>query len=124
MMMVRGVRGATTIDEDTPNAIHKATQELLATMVEENDIEEEYVASIMFTTTQDLTSAYPAKAAREIGWQFTPLMGAVEMNKTDGLKHCIRILIHWNTEKSLQEINHVYLNGAANLRPDLKKEKC
>ncbi len=118
-MMFRGVRGATTVDENTAEAITSATQELLWTMIEINGIEEEYVASVIFTTSPDLNAVYPAAAARQVGWQRTALLGAQEADVVDGLKHCIRILIHWNTNKRLEEIQHVYMRGAERLRPDL-----
>jgi len=123
MLMLRGVRGATTISENTEYAIVEGTKALLRRMIEENGIEEETVASVIFTTTPDLTAAYPAKAARQIGWTYTALMGCQEMDVPGGLSHCVRILIHWNTEKSQQELHHIYLNGAEQLRPDRSKKK-
>lgn len=118
MMLVRGVRGAITVDENTEEAIVSATRELLTAMIDANGIEEEYVASVIFTTTSDLNAAYPAKAARMAGWTYTALMGAVEADVPGGLERCIRILVHWNTTKSLTELVHVYMNGAEKLRPD------
>jgi chorismate mutase len=118
-MMFRGVRGATTAEEDTVEAILSATKELLQQMIEVNGIEEEFVASAIFTTTPDLTAAYPAAAARQIGWTRIALMGAQEMDVPDGIKRCIRILIHWNTTKNLDEIRHIYMRGTERLRPDL-----
>lgn len=118
-MMVRGVRGATTVDNDNGDDIVLATKELILAMIEANDMAEEDVASVMFTTTPDLTSAYPAKGARLAGWTRTALMGFQEMDVSSGLARCIRVLIHWNTSKSLDEIQHVYLRGAMGLRPDL-----
>ena len=118
-MMFRGVRGATTVDENTAEAITNATKELLRAMIEINGIEEEYVASVIFTTSPDLNAMYPAAAARQVGWQRTALLGAQEADVPDGLKRCIRILIHWNTNKRIDEIQHVYMHGAESLRPDL-----
>jgi chorismate mutase len=118
-MMFRGVRGATTVEENTAEAITNATQDLLRAMIEINGIEEEYVASVIFTTSPDLNAVYPATAARQVGWQRTALLGAQEADVPDGLKRCIRILIHWNTNKRLDEIQHVYMRGAERLRPDL-----
>jgi chorismate mutase len=74
---------------------------------------------VIFTTTPDLSAAYPAKAARDLGWRRTALLGCVEMNAPTGIPRCIRILIHWNTTKALDEIQHVYMRGALTLRPDL-----
>ena len=118
-MMIRGVRGAITVEENTKDAIWSATQELLETMVERNKINEDDVASILFTTTPELNAAYPAKAARMFGWSRTALMGFVEADIKGGLKMCIRVLIHWNTDKSMDDITHVFLREAAQLRPDL-----
>lgn len=121
MMIVRGVRGATTVPENTAEAILTATEELLRAMIAANSIDPEYVASVMFTTTPDLTAAYPAVAARRIGWTLTPLMGFQEANVPGGMPYCIRVLIHWNTEKRLDDVIHVYLRDAARLRPDITR---
>ena len=121
-MMIRGVRGAITVADNTEEAIWSATRELLETMVGRNSINEDDVASILFTTTPELTAAYPAKAARMFGWSRTALMGFVEADITDGLKMCIRVLIHWNTDKSMDEIHHVFLRDAVKLRPDLQAD--
>jgi chorismate mutase len=118
-MMFRGVRGATTVDENTAEAILSATKDLLQAMIEANDIEEDSVASVIFTTSPDLNAVFPAQAAREIGWKRTALMGAQEVDVPGGLQRCIRILIHWNTTKTLDDILHVYMRGAEKLRPDL-----
>lgn len=118
-MKFRGVRGAITADANTADAILSAARQLLLAIIEANGIEEEDVASVIFTTTADLTAAYPAKAARDLGWRRTALLGALEMDMDDGIKHCIRVLIHWNTPKGLDEIVHVYMLGAIALRPDL-----
>jgi chorismate mutase len=118
-MMVRGVRGATTVESNTAETILAATQELLQKVVEINGIVEEDVASVFFTTTADLNAVFPAAAARRFGWHRVALMGSQEANIVDGLPRCIRLLIHWNTAKSLDEIQHVYMHGAEKLRPDL-----
>ena len=117
-MMIRGVRGATTVAADNAEKILEGTEELLRILIESNGIEEEQVASVIFTTTPDLTQAYPARAARVIGWEHTALMGMQEMDNPNGIPLCIRVCIHWNTEKGLKEIVHVYMNGAEKLRPD------
>jgi chorismate mutase len=123
MIACRGVRGATTVEEDTPDTILSATRELLVQMVEANGICPEDVASVMFTTTPDLTSEYPALAARQLGWHDVALLCAHEMNVPHSLKHCIRILLHWNTDKLASEIQHVYIKGAISLRPDRAVEQ-
>jgi chorismate mutase len=122
-MMFRGVRGATTAGSDTADAILAATSELLQAMIDANGIEEDDVASVVFTTTPDLTAVYPAKAARDLGWRRTALLGCQEMDVPGGLARCIRILIHWNTTRTLDEIQHIFLRDAVRLRPDLYDEQ-
>ena len=117
-MICRGVRGATTIEEDTPEAILRATRELLAFMIRLNDIDSVDVASAIFTTTFDVVSQYPALAARQLGWMDVPLLCGHEMDLPGGLPRCIRVLIHWNTDTPQADIQHVYLNEAQALRPD------
>lgn len=117
-LVCRGVRGATTVEENTDQAILSATRELLFMMIRANNIEVEDVASAIFTTTRDLDASYPALAARQLGWYDTALLCGHEMNVPGGLPRCIRILVHWNTTSSLKEIVHVYLHGAKHLRPD------
>ena len=118
-MSVRGVRGATTVDQDQPELIVAATKELLEAVVKDNGILIEDIASCWLTTTPDLTSQFPAVAARELGWSDVPLLCAHEMAVTGALPKCIRVMLHWNTVRSQKEIQHVYLKGAAALRPDL-----
>lgn len=118
-LMLRGVRGATTAEANTADEIIGATVDLLQAMISYNGIEENDVASVIFTTTPDLTAAFPAKAARDLGWHRTALLGCQEMDAADGIPRCIRVLIHWNTSRSLDEIRHVYMRGALALRPDL-----
>ena len=117
-MHCRGIRGATTAEENTAEAILAATKELLALIVEANDLRVDDVASAIFTATPDLTATFPAKAAREMGWRGMALLGAQEIRVPGSLERCIRVLIHWNTEKRAAEIRLVYLRGAQALRPD------
>lgn len=117
-VVCRGVRGATTADANTPEAIVAATRELLAELVRANGIASVDVASVFFTTTPDLTAAFPARAARDLGWTDVALLGATEMDVPGAPGRCIRILIHWNTVKPQDAIRHVYLRGAEGLRPD------
>jgi chorismate mutase len=116
--LCRGVRGATVAEANTHQAILDATRELLARLVEANGIQPADLASTIFTTTPDLTAVYPAIAARELGWTDVALLCTHEMNVAGGLARCIRVLLHWNTNKSPQEIVHIYMNGAERLRPD------
>lgn len=119
-MSVRGVRGATTIPEDTAEAIIQATQELLLAIIEANpSLRPNDIASVLFTVTEDIRAAYPAQAARELGWIDVPLMDALEIPVAGSLSKCIRVLITWNTNLSQIDVRHVYLREAARLRPDL-----
>lgn len=116
LMRCRGVRGATFVPEDTSEAILAATRELLGAIVVANGIATEDIASAFFTTTPDLHSVFPARAARELGWTDVPLLGATEMDKEGGPGKCIRVLLHWNTTRRQDEIVHVYLRGADAMR--------
>lgn len=118
-MKFRGVRGAITVEENTAGAIWSATAELLQTLIAANGIEEDDVASVIFSCTPDLNAAYPAKAARDLGWRQVALMGCVEMDVPGGVPRCIRVLIHWNTTRRNAELRHVFLRGAQALRPDI-----
>lgn len=113
------MRGATTASEDSPTAILEATRELLETLRAENDIQPEDIASIFFTTSHDLSSAFPAAAARELGWHRVPLLCSTEIPVPGGVQRCIRVLIHINTTRGQEEIRHVYLREASRLRLDL-----
>ena len=121
-MTCRGVRGATTVDRNAAEAILAATRELLTVMKQRNDFAIEEIGSIIFTTTADLDAVYPAVAARDLGWTATPLLCMQEMAVPGSLASCIRVLLHWNTDRDVDEIEHVYLRGARALRPDLVKE--
>lgn len=115
-MRCRGVRGATFVEADTPEAILSATRELLAAIAEANGIATEDVASAFFTSTPDLRSAFPARAARELGWTDVPLLGATEIDMVQGAPRCIRVLLHWNTTRRQDEVVHVYLRGSDKMR--------
>lgn len=121
-MLTRGVRGATTVEANTAEAIVDAAKELLAAMMKANELDAEYVASAFFTATPDLNAEFPALAAREIGWTDVALLCGHEMNKPGSLPMCLRILLHVNTDKPAREIKHVYLRGARVLRPDLESQ--
>lgn len=120
-MPCRGIRGATTVEADTAAAILKATRQLLAHLVEANTLDVADIASALFTVTPDLSAAFPAQAARELGWQHVALLDAQEIPVPGSLPRCIRILVHWNTAIPQQEVRHVYLGRAASLRPDLQE---
>ena len=118
-MPCRGVRGATTADSNTRDDVLAAAHQLLALMIRQNDIRPEDVASAIFSTTRDLNSEFPALAARQLGWLDVPLLCCHEMNVPGALEQCVRILVHWNTEKDQHAIKHAYIKGAERLRPDL-----
>lgn len=117
-----GIRGATSVATNDQAAILKATRELLDAMCAENDIRIEKIISVIFTVTSDLNAAYPAQAAREIGWHQTPLICAADMDVPGSLPRCVRVLMHVNGDRTQDEIRHVYLGEARSLRPDWTKE--
>ena len=116
MTVCRGIRGATLAEENTSEAIHSATRELLKGMIDANQIQERDVAAVHFTMTPDLNAVFPAAAARQLGWNNTALMSSAEIAVPDSLSRCIRILILFNTVKEPQELVNLYLNGTEVLR--------
>jgi len=118
-MTVRGVRGATTADNNTAGAILCATETLLEAMIAANQIASPNIAAAYFTTTADLNAAFPATAARRIGWQHVPLLDAQEIPVPDSLPRCIRILLLWNSDVPQDKVVHIYQGDARQLRPDL-----
>lgn len=121
--MLRGVRGATTVDQNDRSTILERTAELLNELVAANNITTEDIGAVIFSATPDITAAFPAAAARTIGWTEVPLFDAQQIDCDTGLPLCIRILVLWNTDILQQSICHIYLNGAQVLRPDLVKNK-
>jgi chorismate mutase len=120
VLVTRGVRGAIGVEEDSPGSIVQATHELLRAILAANpSLCPPNLASVLFTMTDDLTSAYPALAARQLGWVEVPLICAREIAVPGGMPRVIRVLLHWNTEMSQSDIHHVYLGRAVELRPDL-----
>ncbi len=118
--MIRGIRGATTVEADSPAQILSATQEVLEAILRANPVMRvEEVASAFFTVTDDLASVHPALAARQMGWDHVPMMCAREIPVPGSLPRCIRVLVHWNTNLEQSAIKHVYLREAVRLRPDL-----
>jgi chorismate mutase len=112
------------VDHDNTPAVIAATKELLLAILDANPtLRTTDLASVLFTVTDDLVSAYPARAARELGWDDVPLMCAREIPVPGGLARCIRVLLHWNTDLTQGAIHHVYLGAAASLRPNLKSQK-
>jgi chorismate mutase len=119
MAMVRAIRGATTIDEDVAEQVRERTQTLVREMLDRNEVAVDDLVSALFTATADISSAFPATAARALGLDDVPLIGAQELEVDGGLGHCIRVLLHCYSERSRSEIRHVYLEGARALRTDL-----
>lgn len=117
--MVRGIRGAITVEENTSEAIKEATKELLIGIIKENDLKVEDLVSAIFTVTPDLDAEFPASSAREIGWDRVPLLCSTEIPVSGAMPKCIRILLHVNSTQSQADIHHVYLRKAVNLRKDL-----
>jgi chorismate mutase len=118
-LMVRGLRGATTVEEDTVEQVTVRSQELMARIMERNDLTEEDIVSVLFTATADVTSTFPATAIREIGFGAVPLLCAAEIPVPGAMPLCIRVLLHVHTTRTKEEIHHVYLHGAQGLRDDL-----
>jgi len=121
-MLVRGIRGAVTADSNKKEEIIEKTKELLIALKKENDFKIEDIVSILFSVTSDLNAAFPARAARELGWNRVPLLDMQEIEVPESLPKCIRVLIQINCQKSQTEIKHCYLRGAEMLRKDLVKE--
>lgn len=117
--MIRGLRGATTVAVNDPGEIAERTRELIRLLVELNGVRPDDIASAVFTVTEDLDAAFPAVAARGFfEWKDVPLLCVREIPVPGSLGRCIRILIHWNTDRTQAEIRHVFLRGARHLRPE------
>ncbi|KPL79563.1 chorismate mutase [Ornatilinea apprima] len=122
-MRCLGIRGAIHVESNSEAAILAAAHQLLSEIVAQNQLDPADLAAVTFTVTKDLTAAYPARAAREMGWQMVPLMCAQEMDVPGSLPACLRVLLLWNTHKTQDQVRHVYLGRARALRPDLVKEE-
>ena len=116
MQACRGIRGATTADANTDEAIYSATRDMLQELINVNAIDQEQVGAAYFTVTPDLNAAFPAAAARQLGWNEVALMCSTEIPVPDSLGHCIRVMILYNTEKSQKDMVNVYLKGTDVLR--------
>jgi chorismate mutase len=120
-MFCRGVRGATTVESNSHDEILTATRQLVALMIRLNGIQPQDVASVIFSVTRDLNAEFPALAARQLGWLEVPLLCTYELDVPGALPRCVRMLVHWNTKKTQDEIVHVYIKDAVKLRPDLSE---
>jgi chorismate mutase len=118
-MYCRGIRGATTVTENSKEAIMASTKELLTSILTANQLQTADIASAFFTTTADLNADFPAAAARQMQWDNVPLLCGHEMNVPGALGMCLRVLLHVNTEKRQEDMIHIYLHGATALRPDI-----
>ena len=118
-LMVRGLRGATTVEFDSPEQVTERSQELMLRLMERNELVEDDIVSALFTATADVTSIFPATAVREIGFGAVPLLCAAEIAVPGAMPRCIRVLLHAYTTRTRDEIHHVSLHGAQGLRDDL-----
>ncbi|MVP00035.1 chorismate mutase [Paenibacillus lutrae] len=121
-MYVRGIRGATTVENNEEGPILSSTLELLDKIVQDNSVNPADISSVFITVTKELTATFPARAIRQMdGWDLVPLMCSIEIDVDNSLPNCIRLMVLVNTEKKQDEIRHVYLKGAKVLRPDIVK---
>lgn len=120
--MIQGIRGAITVQENDKEQIFAAVGTLLKELLARNGIKTEEIGAAIFSATPDLNAAFPAAAARRVGWELVPLFGAQELTVEDAPARCVRVLLLVNTDKPQRALNHVYLGGAARLRPDLAEE--
>ena len=118
-MKVRAARGAIVVGADTSEQVLDATQRLLSAMLDRNAVETDDLISILFTATDDLSSAFPAEAARRMGMGVVPLLCAREIHVEGAMASVVRVLMHFHSERTLDEVTHVYLDGAESLRDDL-----
>ena len=119
-MRLRAARGAIRVPSDDADALLGSTERLLSTVLQRNEIDAEDLVSIMFTVTEDLRSAFPAEAARRMGLGRVPLMCALEIPVAGSMRSVVRILLHFHSERTLDEVEHVYLDGAETLRDDAR----
>jgi chorismate mutase len=124
LQVIRGVRGAVTVEENNEAEIIEATGMLIREMIQKNNIEAEDVASVFISVTEELTAAFPAKAMRSLeGWTYVPVMCMREIPVEGSLLKCIRVMMHVNSDSPQQNIHHIYLRDAVQLRPDLKTSR-
>lgn len=119
LMSVRAIRGAIQVEANSAEAISAGTKELLSEILKENNLAVEQVISVLLTATPDLNAAFPAAAAREVGFESTPLLCAVEIDVVGALERVVRAMVTVETELKASEISHIYLAGAKALRRDI-----
>ena len=117
--MVRAVRGATTVNNNSADEIISETVTVLMEIIKENSIETDDIISVLFTVTRDIDAVFPAVAARKLGWTNIALLCTYEIDVPGSLEKCIRVMLHFNTDKKNSDIKNIYLKEARNLRPDL-----
>lgn len=122
-MVTRALRGATTVDNNTKEAVFSATEELMEKIIKENAIKPCDMSAVFFTLTPDITAAFPAAAVRRMGISDVPLLDMAAPDIDGALKMCVRVMILINTTLKNNELKHIYLKGARALRPDLVKSK-
>ena len=118
-MFVRAIRGAVQVSANTTRAIDDGVKELIGTIMRSNNLTPADVISVFFTSTPDLTAAFPAAACREIGFESVPLIGAVEVDVPGALDRVIRVMLQCHSERSKDSMLHIYLHGAQTLRQDI-----
>ncbi|MBE4910283.1 chorismate mutase [Bacillus luteolus] len=121
--MVRGIRGAITVEENEANQIIASTEQLLREMIDANKVEARDVAQVIISVTEDINDAFPAAALRRLeGWNYVPVMCTKEIPVPNSLSKCIRVMLTVNTNTNQEDINHIYLKNAVQLRPDLTRK--
>jgi chorismate mutase len=118
--LLRGIRGATTVNENDCTEILNSVAELLSTIAVANELQTEDIGAVIFSSTPDLNTAFPAAGARSLGWTEIPLFGTQEIDNPDGVARCIRVLLLWNTDLPQSAVKHIYLKNAIVLRQDIK----
>ncbi|ATF26666.1 chorismate mutase [Brochothrix thermosphacta] len=123
-MMIRGIRGATTVAENSVTAIEEATIALLEELFRENKLEADAITSIFFSATADVNACFPAKVVRTFkGFEYVPVISMVEMDVPKALPLCIRVMLHCDTTIAQSDVHHAYQKGAQHLRPDLSQKE-
>ncbi len=118
---LRAIRGAITVERDEADLIYAATRELLSEIIARNGVDLDHIISVIFTVTHDLRSAFPAMAARSMGWLDVPLLCTQEIPVPGAMARCIRVLLHVESDRKRSAIQHVYLGEAQSLRPDISE---